>query len=60
MQPMSKYLGAVTSMLLWAAGTGLVLITLSGDALSKALMISVAALFVNITAIAFGVGVDKE
>jgi hypothetical protein len=57
---MSKYLGAVTSMLLWAAGTGLVLITLSGDALSKALMISVAALFVNITAIAFGVGVDKE
>ena len=57
---MSKYLGAITSMLLWAAGTGLVLITLSGAALSKALMISVAALAVNIIAIAFGVGVDKE
>ena len=57
---MSKYLGAVTSMLLWAAGTGLVLITLSGAALNKALMISVAALAVNIIAIAFGVGVDKE
>lgn len=47
-------------MLLWAAGTGLVLITLSGAALSKALMISVAALAVNIIAIAFGVGVDKD
>ena len=47
-------------MLLWAAGTGLVLITLSGAALNKALMISVAALAVNIIAIAFGVGVDKE
>lgn len=56
---MSKYLGAITSLLLWAAGTGLVLITLSGAALSKALMISVAALVVNIIAIAFGVGVEE-
>ena len=47
-------------MLLWAAGTGLVLITLSGAALSKALMISLAALAVNIVAIVFGVGVDKD
>ena len=55
---MSKYFGAITSLVLWAAGTGLVLITLSGAALSKALMISVAALAVNIVAIVFGVGVE--
>lgn len=56
---MSKYFGAITSLCLWAAGTGLVLITLSGAALSKALMISLFALAINIIAIVFGVGVDE-
>ena len=55
---MSKYFGAITSLILWAAGTGLVLITLSGAALEKALMISLVALVVNIIAIVFGVGVE--
>lgn len=59
MFPMSKYFGAITSLLLWAAGTGLVLVTLSGDTLSKAMYISVAALLVNIIAIALGVGIDE-
>lgn len=59
MFPMSKYFGAITSLLLWAAGTGLVLVTLSGDTLSKAMYISVAALIVNIIAIALGVGIDE-
>lgn len=57
--PMSKYFGAITSLLLWAAGTGLVLVTLSGDTLSKAMYISVAALLVNVIAIALGVGIDE-
>ena len=56
---MSKYFGAITSLVLWAAGTGLVLITLSGAALEKALMISLFAFVVNIAAIVFGVGVDE-
>jgi hypothetical protein len=57
---MHRYAGAVTSLLLWASGTGLVLITLSGDTLKKAMMISVATLFVNLIAIGFNVGVDDE
>ena len=57
---MRKYAGAITSLLLWASGTGLVLITLSGDTLKKALYISIATLFVNLIAIAFNVGVDNE
>jgi hypothetical protein len=57
---MHKYAGAVTSLLLWASGTGLVLITLSGETLKKALFISVATLLVNIVAIGFNVGVDDE
>ncbi len=56
---MRKYFGAIFSLMIWASGTGLVLITLSGDALSKALYISAATLGVNILAIAFGVGVDE-
>ena len=56
---MSKYFGAIVSLLLWASGTGLVLITLSGDALNKALFISVATLGVNLAAIAVGIGVDE-
>jgi hypothetical protein len=55
---MSKYFGAITSLVLWAAGTGLVLITLSGAALEKALMISLFAFVINIIAIVVGVGVE--
>ena len=57
---MRRYLGAITSLLLWASGTGFVLITLSGEVLQKALFISAATLFVNIIAIALGVGVDDD
>jgi hypothetical protein len=57
---MRKYAGAVTSLLLWGSGTGLVLITLSGETLRKAIYISVATLLVNVIAIAFNVGVDDE
>lgn len=57
---MRRYLGAILSLLLWASGTGFVLITLSGDTLEKAMFISVATLFVQLVAIVFGVGVDDE
>jgi hypothetical protein len=56
---MSKYFSAIVSLLLWASGTGLVLITLSGPTLSKAIYISVATLFVLVLAIIFNVGVDE-
>ena len=46
-------------MMLWASGTGLVLITLSGETLNKAMYISVATLCVNLVAIAFNIGVDE-
>lgn len=57
---MRRYLGAVLALLLWASGTGFVLITLSGDTLKKAMFISVATLFVQLVAIALGIGVDDE
>jgi hypothetical protein len=56
---MRKYLGAIMSLVLWASGTGLVLITLSGDALQKALFISVATFFINVIAISLGFGVEE-
>ena len=56
---MKRYVSAVTAMLMWAAGTGLVLITLSGETLNKAMWISLAALSVNLVAIALGDGVDE-
>lgn len=56
---MRKYLGAIMSLVLWASGTGLVLITLSGAALQKALFISVATLFINVIAISLGFGVEE-
>ena len=40
-------------MLMWAAGTALVIITLSGETRSQALWISGAALLVNLVAIYF-------
>lgn len=56
---MKRYVSAVTSLFMWAAGTGLVLITLSGETLQKAMYISMAALLVNVVAIALGDGVDE-
>jgi hypothetical protein len=56
---MRKYFGAIFSLMLWASGTGFVLITLSGDTLNKAMWISLATLSVNIVAIALGIGVDE-
>jgi hypothetical protein len=56
---MSKYYSAIVSILLWASGTGLVLITLSGPTLSKALYISVATLLILILAAVFNVGTDE-
>lgn len=47
-------------MMMWAAGTGLVLITLSGETLQKAMYISLAALAVNVVAIALGDGVEEQ
>ena len=57
---MRKYLGAIISLSLWLTSTGLMLITLSGDTLNKALYISAVAFVINIFAIAFGIGVDEE
>ena len=57
---MRKYLGAMISLALWLTSTGLMLITLSGETLSKALYISAVALFINIVAIALGVGIEEE
>jgi hypothetical protein len=57
---MRKYLGAIISLSLWLTSTGLMLITLSGDTLSKALYISAVAFAINILAIAAGIGIDEE
>lgn len=57
---MRKYLGAIISLALWLTSTGLMLITLSGETLSKAMYLSAAALFINILAIALGVGIEEE
>jgi hypothetical protein len=57
---MRKYLGAIISLSLWLTSTGLMLITLSGETLSKALYISAVAFVINIIAIAVGIGIDEE
>jgi hypothetical protein len=57
---MRKYLGAIISLSLWLTSTGLMLITLSGDTLSKALYISAVAFAINILAIAAGIGIDED
>ena len=56
---MRKYLGAIISLSLWLTSTGLMLITLSGDTLSKALYISAVAFAIIILAIAAGIGIDE-
>ena len=51
---MKKYLTAFYALLMWASGTGFILITLSGETLSKALLLSGATLFIMLVALAFG------
>lgn len=46
--------------MLWLTSTGLMLITLSGDTLNKAVLISSVAFIINIVAIAMGIGIDEE
>jgi hypothetical protein len=55
---MRKYLGAIYALLMWASGTGFILITLSGSTLEKALMLSGATLAVMLVAIGLGIGMD--
>jgi hypothetical protein len=57
---MRKYFGAIVSLSLWLTSTALMLITLSGETLSKALFISLIAFVINIIAIAFGIGIEEE
>ena len=57
---MRKYTGAIISLMLWLTSTGLMLITLSGDTLNKAVLISSVAFIINIVAIAMGIGIDEE
>jgi len=57
---MRKHLGALISLALWSTSTALMLITLSGETLNKALYISAIALFINILAIVVGVGMEEE
>lgn len=56
---MNKYVSPIAAMLMWVAGTALVLITLSGKTQEIALNISVIALVVNIIAIYFEIK-DEE
>jgi hypothetical protein len=55
---MRKYSGPIMALLMWASGTGLVLITLSGAALSKAMFISAVTLAINVIAIIAGIGFE--
>jgi hypothetical protein len=57
---MRKHTGSVISLGLWLTSTALMLITLSGETLDKALFISAIALFINILAILLGVGMEEE
>lgn len=52
---MRKYLSFLYGLLMWASGTGFILITLSGDTLAKALALSGMTLAIMVIALAFGV-----
>lgn len=51
---MNKYLTAIYAMLMWASGTGFILITLSGETLNKALVLSGITLVVMVLALLLG------
>lgn len=51
---MNKYLTAFYAILMWASGTGFILITLSGETLNKALILSGVTLLVMLAALALG------
>jgi len=57
---MRKHLGSIISLSLWLTSTALMLITLSGETLSKALFISAIAFVINILAIFAGVAMEEE
>jgi uncharacterized membrane protein len=57
---MRKHLGSIISLSLWLTSTALMLITLSGETLSKALVISAIAFVINILAIFVGVAMEEE
>jgi hypothetical protein len=57
---MRKHMGSLISLGLWLTSTALMLITLSGETLDKALFISAIALFINILAIVLGVVMEEE
>ena len=48
---MQRYLAAIYALLMWASGTGFILITLSGDTLTKALLLSGATFTVMVVAL---------
>lgn len=51
---MNKYLTALYAILMWASGTGFILITLSGETLNKALILSGITLVIMVAALALG------
>jgi len=50
---MRKYLSAIYALLMWASGTGFILITLSGDTLNKALGLSAVTFVIMLVALVF-------
>jgi hypothetical protein len=56
---MRKYFSHLLSLVLWGSGTGLVLITLSGETLNKALIISAITFLFNLAAIVLGVEAEE-
>lgn len=55
MLPVKKYLAAIYALLMWASGTGFILITLSGDTLNKALALSGITFLIMAIALAFNI-----
>jgi len=51
----NKYLTALYAILMWGSGTGFILITLSGETLNKALILSGITLVIMVAALALGV-----
>ena len=51
---MNRYLKGLYALLMWASGTGFILITLSGETFDRALMLSVVTLIIMVVATALG------
>jgi hypothetical protein len=50
----NKYLTGLYALLMWASGTGFILITLSGETLDKALLLSAITLVIMVIGLAIG------